>query len=128
MAENGKGKKKFITEKVVGRPISGKHAAKCLLLSVLCGLLFGAAAVFAMRYIPVPGSEEQKGELGENTDTSGNEAETEESTEEASAGDFEAETEETEPIEDIVRTEVENHEYSSRDFESIIANISAITS
>lgn len=128
MAENGKGKKRFITEKVVGRPITGKHAAKCLLLSVLCGLLFGAAAVFAMRYIPGPGSEEQKGDVVENTDISGNEAETEEAPEETLKGTLEVETEETEPIEDIVRTEVENHEYSSRDFESIIANISAITS
>ena len=45
-------KKNFINEKIVGRNISPKNAAKRLLLALLCGLVFGggaATAFFAVR-------------------------------------------------------------------------------
>ena len=48
MAENEKDKRKFISEKIVGRPITLKHAGKRILLALLCGLVFGAAAAFSM--------------------------------------------------------------------------------
>ena len=48
----GEDRKKFINEKIVGRNISPKNAAKRLLLALLCGLVFGggaATAFFAVR-------------------------------------------------------------------------------
>ncbi|MDO4437969.1 MAG: S1C family serine protease [Eubacteriales bacterium] len=41
-------KKSFIVEKVVGRDISRKHAAKHMLLALASGLLFGLAAAFTI--------------------------------------------------------------------------------
>ena len=42
-----KDEKKFINEKIVGRSISFKHAAKRIIVALLCGLVFGASAAFA---------------------------------------------------------------------------------
>lgn len=128
MAENEKDKRKFISEKIVGRPITLKHAGKRILLALLCGLVFGAAAAFSMILInklsPDHGSENisESAPSGESKDGSYDET-PEDETEET--GETEV-LEETEPIEDIVRTEVENHEYSRADFESIISNVKEI--
>ena len=128
MAENGKDKKKFISEKIVGRPITLKHAGKSLLLALICGLVFGVSASLAIVLITGfsenRAHEEQSLTAGDKESelTGENYGETEEL-----EGPEPGTVEETEPIEDIVRSEVENHEYSSSDFESIISNIGAIT-
>ena len=128
MAENGKDKKKFISEKIVGRPITLKHAGKSLLLALICGLVFGVSASLAIVLITGLSEnrahEEQSLTAGDKESelTGENYGETEEF-----EGPELGTVEETEPIEDIVRSEVENHEYSSSDFESIISNIGAIT-
>ena len=43
----GEDRKKFINEKIVGRNISPQNAAKRILLALVCGLAFGAAAAAA---------------------------------------------------------------------------------
>ena len=80
MAENEKDKRKFISEKIVGRPITLKHAGKRILLALLCGLVFGAAAAFSMILInklsPDHGSENisESAPSGESKDGSYDEA------------------------------------------------------
>lgn len=127
MAENEKDKRKFISEKIVGRPITLKHAGKRILLALLCGLIFGAAAAFSMLVIKRLSPDRDSEYISESGSDSNDDSTYEEVSDDEPEETEETETEEeTEPIEDIVRTEVENHEYSRADFESIISNVKEI--
>ena len=110
-------KKKFITEKIVGRELSLRQALKYVVLAAACGAAFGLCAAAALRLTAGSGRKlaEETAPVQETL-----QHETEGQTEGPSAAEnpseTEAETETAEDIEAIVRQEVEQHELTEKDF------------
>ena len=116
-------KKKFITEKIVGRELSLRRAVRYVLLAAACGAVFGlcAAAAFSL----IRGNSGKQTEE-ETTIPETRQQEAEEQTEEVPEEEIPAETvpeETTEDIEAIVRQEVEQHELTEKDFGAMLSRL-----
>lgn len=124
--EQKKKRKKFISEKIVGRELTARHAGKYLLLALLCGALFGGCA--ALVFCGIRNSALGEGRSSREAELSvpkPREQETPEAQEEAPA-DMEEETETietTEDIEAIVRNEVEHYSYTAEDFQTMLLTL-----
>ena len=77
-------RKKFISEKIVGRELSLRHALKYLALAVACGLMFGACSGAAFLVVRTLGGE--KAEAEREQESTGTPAPSEEETETEGAG------------------------------------------
>lgn len=120
----------FISEKIVRQPLSRRQIARLIGLAVFCGALFGMTA--AVCFVAVrPGVQrligDQEGQNRQPVTIPKDEPETTAAPAETSPAAQE-ETEATEPIEELVRGELENYQYTVKDLESVFEVLREIAS
>ena len=122
MDEQQEKKKKFITERIIGRELSLQRAVKYILLAAACGAAFGLCSAAVSGLSGRNGGKQTEEEAAPPETRPHETAEQEEmpAEEQTSAA---AADETTEDIEEIVRQEVEQHELTEKDFGMMLGRV-----
>ena len=125
--KNGDKPHRFINEKIVRQPLSRRQIVRCILLTAFCGVLFGvlaavcfvAAKPLAEHYLGKEAAEETSLTIPKD------EPETTTAPVETTVAATSA-PKETEPIGEVVRTEMEKYQYSVDDLNAMYTSLRAV--
>lgn len=125
--KNGDKPHRFINEKIVRQPLSRRQIVRCILLTAFCGVLFGvlaavcfvAAKPLAEHYLGQEAAEETSLTIPKD------EPETTTAPVETTVAATSA-PKETEPIGEVVRTEMEKYQYSVDDLNAMYTSLRAV--
>lgn len=120
---------RFINEKIVRQPLSKMQIARRILLSAVCAAVFGVVAAVCF-VLAQPAArhlfwKETQGQGIQHITIPQDEPETAPAPSETAAV-LESTDEETEPIGDLVRSEMENYQYSIKDLESLSSALQSV--